>query len=811
MLRNYFITAWRNLAKNRLNTFINILGLAVAFTCSILLFLAVHYEFSYDGFHKGQNRLFEVYGLSHKADGDDKGSSMGFPVAPSMKSDVAGVVRATDMMFGGAGIRYKDKEIDKGIALVDNDFFKMFSFPILRGDKSGPLLSPNQLVMNQTTADAVFGKEDPIGKMVKVKIGREWKDLMVSAVIADAPGNSSIRYDNLARIELYQNYPQEKTNWNIQHHPVFIELAPGTPQAQAERGMRAMIKKYKVVDEEDLKKQGYHKDANGDYFALDLAPFTTLHFDQQLSPGRRAVGKPYLYTLILISIVVMVIACFNFINLNVARSFTRAREVGVRKAIGAGKAQIFFQLWTESFLLCVLSVIIALGASTLLLEPFNGLFSEKLTLDQLGRLPIVLSVFAGLLLVSFLAGGYPAWLVARFRVVEVLKGKVSVNRSSLLRNGLITFQFVMASLLICSTIVIYRQFQYLREAPLGYEQESVISIPVKKGENAGRYIASLRSRLQSEPQVLTVTGSSVNIGIGEDHSQSNHGLGFDYKGQPVGTELIVVDYDYLRTLGIHPLKGRDFSRDFPSDTSSRVNNVVVTESMAAQFGVKDAVGLSFYPGDSASPRWTIIGVIPDIHVNSMREKIFPLTLQMRKAESLNYILVRVKTTNPREAMHLVQTAYKELEPDNSINASWLSENTRRWYEAEERLSTIFFSAAGIAILLSCLGLFAIVLLVMEQRRREIGVRKVLGASIAQISGLLAKDFIWLVLLAFVLATPIAWYFLNRWLLDFPYRISIGWWIFPAAGLLTLLIALATIGVQTLKAALANPVESLRSE
>jgi putative ABC transport system permease protein len=425
---------------------------------------------------------------------------------------------------------------------------------------------------------------------------------------------------------------------------------------------------------------------------------------------------------------------------------------------------------------------------------------------------VIFGIGLGLLVVSFLAGGYPAWLVARFKTVEVLKGKISVHRSSLLRNGLITLQFIVASLLICSTIVIYRQFDHLRSAPLGLDQESVISIPLKKGENAGRYIAALRAELASQPRVLDVTGSSINIGIGEDGGLSNHGIGFNYKDKVVNTCVVTVDFDYLKTLGMQPLQGRDFSPDFPLDTSSAVENVVITESVAKQFGERNVLGLSFFPGDSTQPRWNIVGVIPDVHLYSVLDNVNSITLQMRKQSAgLGYIFVRVRTDNPREAMDLVKASYKKLEPDNVVNASWLSENTRRWYESEERLSNIFFTAAGIAIVLSCLGLFAIVFLVMEQRRKEIGVRKVLGASVGQLTTLLARDFIRLVLLAFVLATPIAWFFLNRWLNDFSYRISIGWWIFPLTGVLTLLIALLTIGLQTVKAAFANPVESLRSE
>ncbi len=811
MIRNYFLTAWRNLVKNKTTALINVTGLTVAFTCCILLFLIVQYEFSFDRFQQNKAQLYKVYSFSHTSDGDWKSSSMGYPVAPALKTEVPGIIRSTSVMWAGEGIRYKSKELDKGITLVHNDFFSMFSFPVIAGNTTAPLGSTSNVVLNRATANALFDKEEPVGKTVAVKIGKDWKDLVVSSVVENAPANSTIRFNILARIELNSSYPELKQNWNAQHHPVYVQLAPHITQAQAEAAIRQMYKKHMPQDENLLKSKGYTKDKNGDYSGLKIAPFTSLHFDAELSPSN-GVSKTYLYTLLLIAAVVLVIACFNFINLNVARSFTRAKEVGVRKTIGAGKKQIFFQLWTESLLLCVAAVCVAFGISLLLLGPINQLFTEKLEINTLLQPGVIASITGGMLFVSFLAGGYPAWLVSRFQAVEVLKGKVSVNRSSLLRNGLITFQFVMASLLICSTFIIYRQFQHLREAPLGFEQESVISIPVKHPDNTRQYAAALRSRLSSQTQITSVTASSVNLGVGEDLSQSSSFVGFSYNDKSIETCIVAVDFDYLKTLGIKTVAGRDFSRDYPSDTAASVNNVVVSESMARQFATdpKNVVGLSFY-SDSAKPKWNIVGIIPDFHLYSMHEKLSPITLEMNKNFNLNYILVKVKTSNPTQTMSLVRNTYKSIEADNNINASYVTENTRRWYEKEQKLSSIFFSAAVIAILLSCLGLFAIVSLVMEQRRKEIGVRKVLGASIGEIAALLSKDFIRLVLLAFLIATPIAWYFLHKWLQGFNYRTSLSWWLFPAAGLLTLLIALATISVQTIKASLINPAKSLRTE
>ena len=809
MIRNYFLTAWRNLRKNKLNASVNILGLTVAFVCCILLFLTVYRELSFDGFQVNKDGLYKVYSVGHKPAGDEKGDAMSYPMGPAIRDEVQGAARVSSIMNGGAGIRYRGKEIDRGISLVDNDFFSMFSFPVLMGDKVAPLGDPGKVVISESMAKAVFGDEFPIGKMAGVKIGGKWRDLMVSAVIAEAPDNSSIRYSILARIELQSNYAALKNVWDAQHHPVYVQAAPGVTRQQLEKGLQQMAKKHRLFNEEELKSKGYRRDSSGDYAAFRLLPFRDLHFDVELGTGN-AISKPYLYILIVIAIVVVVIACFNFINLNVARALTRAREVGVRKTIGAGRKHIFFQLWTESLLLCLFAIIAAVALALAVLDTFNTLFTEKLSLRTLLQPSVGVVTLAGVLFVSLMAGGYPAWLVSRFQVVEILKGKVAISRQSWLRNGLITLQFVMASLLIVGTVVIYSQFEHMRTASLGFEQESVISIPVRRPENTERLLGEMRAKLHSQPQVVAMTGSSVNIGIGQDNSQSEQTIGFDWQGKSIETNMVVVDYDFLKTMDIKPLAGRDFGREYPLDTSAVQNNVVVSESMARQFGVKDAVGLSFY-SDSAKPKWNIVGVIPDIRLYSVREKPEPLTLQIRKGQALNYILVKVRTDNPLRAMELVSSVYKALEPDNGTRPTYLTENTRRWYEREQRLSSIFGSAAFIAILLSCLGLFAIVSLVMEQRRKEIGVRKVLGATIGQITGLLSADFLRLVALAFVLATPLAWFFLNKWLDNFSYRVSIGWWIFPLAGVATLLIALVTISVQTVRAALANPVKSLRTE
>ena len=810
MIKNYLLTAWRNLVRHKLNASILVVGLTVAFTCCILLFLMVRYEFSYDRWHAKTDRLYEAYERFEGPDGERRRESFAYPAARTMKAEVPSIVHTTSFMAAGGAIRYKGKEVYQRLMLVDSDFFSMFSFAVLAGNSVSPLAGMDKVVINQTIAAALFGKDEAVGRHVQVKISGEWKSLTIAAVLRDVPANSSLQFGMLARLEIHKDYPTHKDDWGDSHHRVYVELAPGATMRQAEAGLREMVHRHNLSDSDFLKSEGFLRDRYGDYLSMGLLPLAEVHFDGALG-GRSSIDKAYLYTMMLIALIVMVIACFNFVNLNVARSFTRAREVGVRKTIGAGRRDIYLQLWMESLILFLIALILALIASGLMLHPFNDLFTEKLRLASLLD-PAVLGIVAGAtVLISFLAGGYPGLLVSRFHVVDVLKGKVSMRRNSFLRRGLITFQFIMAAALICSTFVIFRQFEHLRSASLGFEQESVISIPVQNAEKVQQDIRQMRLLLASRPQILAVSASSVNIGIGEDQARSKWTQGFFFNGKGMTTTRLTVGYDFLKVMGIKPLAGRDFSSAYPSDTATDVENVLINQSMARQLGIKDAAGMSFYP-DSSEPKWNIIGIVPDFHLYSLYESAGPMTISMVKpGRPLNYILVKVRADNPTAAMRLVQAAFRKLEPDNPVNGSFLTENVQRWYEKEQRLADIFFSAAVIAILLSCLGLFAIVALMMEQRRKEIGIRKVLGASTHSVAGMLSREFLGLVGVAFLIAIPISWYFLHRWLDNFLYKTSIAWWIFPLAGVAVLGIAMATVGLQTMRAAAVSPVEALRSE
>ncbi|MDB5119894.1 MAG: hypothetical protein JWN56_1112 [Sphingobacteriales bacterium] len=791
--------------KNKLHTSINVIGMAVAFTCSILLLLFVYQQFSFNKFHTNVDRLYQVYNSYSTPTGVETGGEMGYPAAPALKAEGIGIEKTTRIKFGGRSVKYKDKELDLQVNLVDNDFFSMFSFPVVKGAKSNPLANLTNVVISEHAAEKLFGTEEPVGKTINANIGGEWKSLIVSAVLKDFPDNSSIKYDVLARPEISPDYADGKNKWSNQHHPVYVQLSASATKEQVERQLRSFTKKYNLGDVSFMKSKGYKPDENGDMSSMRLLPFADLHF---IAIGsHQEVSKSFLYVIMLVSLVIILIACFNFINLNIGLSFTRTKEMGIRKCLGAGKRQVWLQIWGESLFTVLIAMIIGIIIIFTLLEYLNK--TSKINLhSSLLYQPLVVLILLGILIaVSFIAAGYPSFIMGKLKTVEILKGKISLKKPGVFRNALIVVQFVIACIFICSTIIIYQQFQHFRNAPLGYNTSSIISIPIHNQAEGKRIVGQMRTRLSSQSSIISVTGSSINLGIGNDHSTSKSSSSFDYNGKSVSTNWISADYDILKTLNIMPKEGRDFKTDYVADSS---HMVIVTASMAKQLSDKAVTGLSFYP-DSSQPKLTIIGVIPDFHLYSMHEKNEPLTISLTHDSMLAYMLIRVNTPNTSATMNLVKATYAEVEPGVEFKGSYVNENIERWYEIEQMLSKMFSIASIVAIVLSCMGLFGIAFIVIKQRVKEIGVRKVLGATVSGIAVLVTKEFIKPVILAMVIATPIAWWVMNKWLQDFEYRITISWWMFVIPGLLAVFIALATVSSQAIKAAMANPVKSLRTE
>ena len=710
-------------------------------------------------------------------------------------------------MSSGSKIMYGEKQLNIPVNLVDADFLSMFSFPALSASKPNPLSDLTDVVVTEETAKQIFGKEDPLGKTIKVETGSELRDLTVTAVLKEIPGNSTLKFGVLTRFENISDYAENRGHWDNSSHTVYVQLKDGATQLQAESQLKEINKRYVPRWYTELAASGARADKRGDVFATRLLPFDEAHFSKRVN-GNKAISVLQIYSILTVGLLIILIASFNFININLANAFTRTKEIGVRKCLGAAKSRLFTQFWSESFLVCLISFMLSLTLVNILIGAFSKRMGLNTSFTSVVWKPDFLLMGLGLLLlVSLLAGGYPSWVMTRFKVIETLKGNVTIKRKSILRNSLIVVQFVIACIMISCTFIIYRQFQHLQNADLGMETDYLISIPLSNPEKGRETIQKLRTRLASNPHIVSITGSSINLGKGMDRRTTKSTIGFDYQGREVYTNVASIDYDYMKTFGLKMLEGRDFDRSFAGDSN---NNVLLSESAAKQFNEKNLVGKDIKTDSSSAP-WHVIGIFPDIHMYSMREQIQPLTLNMNKGARINYCFIKTTSQNLVAGMDAIKEEMAVLEPGIEFRGSYVDENVNRWYEEERTMSIVFGISAAVSILLSCMGLLAMVLLIIQQRVKEIGVRKVLGASVRSISILISKDFLFLVVISVLIATPVSWLIMNAWLQDFPYRIQVEWWMFALVALAALLIASITISANTIKASMQNPVKSLRSE
>jgi ABC-type antimicrobial peptide transport system permease subunit len=806
MLKNYFRIAFRNLWKSKGYTVINVTGLSVAFCICIFIFLVVYRQLSYDSFHQENDRIFQTYLFSNGPEKADRSGGMPLPLIPALKSEYPEVAAAARILSSKNLVEYKGKYFDKLITMTDPDFLQVFSFPVLKGNRATVLNEMSSIVISSSMAKTIFGGEEPVGKQLQLGNDANKKTYQVTGVLKDCPDNSSIQYDALIRIENLSNYQVDKDKWSAYMLTAFIKLAPGIIPSSLETRLKPFAVKYFPDELEGLKKKGAKPDEHGDLFALRLLPLSKVHFDTDISDGK---GAPValIFALLGIAAFIQLIACINFINLSIARSFTRAKEVGIRKSMGALKSQLFVQIWGESTIVCFIGFIMGAVLSYLLLPSFNGVFQAKLNPADVFQ-PGVFAMISGVfVLVTFIAGGYPAWKMSKFNPIEVLKGKITMKRPGVLRNSLIIGQFAMSCLLICCTVIAVQQVDYLRKRPVGFNKEEVISIPVGRNVNGRMVLGRMRNRLAGDRNILSITGTGVNLGQGKDRISRRTEIGFTYKDRDVSSDWLLVDYDYLKTLDIKLLAGREFDPAYPADS---VNRVIITESMARMLGEKDPVGKVFQP-DTDVPGFEIIGLIPDFHLYSLAGEIKPITMHISHDEPIAYIFVRVAPNQLLAAMDKIQHVWKEVAPQSEFLGSFLDENVDAWYRDEQSLSQVFSIASGIAILLSCMGLFAVALMIIEQRTKEIGIRKLLGASVSHILVIISRDFVKMVLIALMIAIPIAWFGMQKWLDKYPYRIEISWTVFLIVGVATLLIALLTVSFQSIRAALMNPVKSLKSE
>ncbi len=811
MIKHYFLIAFRNLRRQKVLATINILGLSIGLACFMLFLLYSVNEFNFDRFHKNADNIYRVYRWTEAMEGDEASGDvyLPMPLGPALKQDLPDVEDYVRMQEGWSDtyVRTGNKVSSLPVSFADPGMFSVFSFPLKYGEPKTALEGIQSLVLSEETAIQLFGNRNPIGEKVEIKLFDEFAPFVVSAVAKHIPSNSSLSFQVLGNYEYLpttRNGKRSVNNWNRSSYFTFVKLRPGSTLATDETRLQDFRKKYYPTEEEELRKAGYWKE-KGAPVKYGMQPLLSIHTDTKVWGGSiSSVDPKIIWILLGIAGAVLLIACINFTTLAIGRSAIRAREIGIRKVVGSMRKQLIIQFLAEALLLTILSVILGLLLSKLLLPYFNQLAGRSLDFS-FRQFPEMYWLLTGLtLLVGLLAGSYPALILSRFNPIEVLKHKIRVGGSNIFTKSLVTFQFILSIGLIASMIIILQQINFMTSKNPGFNKENVVMVD-GSSTDAEKIYPIFKQTMLANPQVASITSSELGLGEGTGWSRS----GFDYKGRHKEVFEYFIDPDYLPTMGIQLIRGRNFDPRISSDT---LTSVIVNEKMVRDMGwtIDNAVGqpLTGYM-ENLTP--VVIGVIKDFNFRPLKEEIEPQMFHQFSSYKPYKFFVRLKPGNPSKTLAEMERIWSGLEKDLPFKHSFLDENLARFYESEQRWGRIVGWAGGISIFLACLGLFGLAALSALNRTKEIGIRKVLGASLTTIVKLLSKDFLKLVLIALIIAAPISWYFMDKWLQDFAYRISIGWYIFIIAGVLALLIAFITIGYQAVKAGIRNPVGALRSE
>lgn len=812
MITNYLKIAWRNLAKHKINTAINMAGLAIGMTCCLLIVLYVTDELSYDQHWPNGARIYRMALERIYPGRSTKYAIIPPSYAQSVKKEIPEIEQTT-RVFAPANnqptlIKLAGRTIEeKGFQIVDSTFFQVFQTPFLKGKPAEALSRPNTVVLTESTAKRLFGAQNPIGKTMEIVQGPK---LEVTGICADPTYNSHFSFNFLASTRSFQQAEQVNHIGFAAH--TYLLLRPNTRPETVEAKLPAVVEKYAAGEVErnfGVSYRDYVKAGNGYHYFLQ--PLPTIHLDSHLEAEHQPNGSRSLVSIFsIIAAFVLLIACINFMNLATARSSERAREVGIRKSLGSTKQQLAAQFLTESVLLSLVSLLVAGLLVGVLLPPFNTLANKSLTLRSLVRpetLPILLG---GAVAVGLLAGSYPAGVLSAFEPIKVLKGKFSSTRQGhLLRNGLVVFQFAISVLLIISTIVVFSQLNFIQQKELGFTKESIVT--VRSAFFLDKNTEAFKQEIAKLSGVTNVGGTSSAPG-----EERFFGITFRKNGdnETVTGRGCIVDEQYLQTMQMAMLAGRPFSRQFDDSLS-----VILNEEAARQMGLSDPVGKqiispdNFAQGDGSPVTYTVVGIVRNFHFGSLHQRISPLFILNDRVSRRtdNELAVRMQADDPSAVISQIERVWRQYLPDQPFHYSYLAADWSALYKSEQVAQRIFGVFAMLAIFIACMGLLGLAMYVIRLRTKEIGVRKVLGASTPGLVALLSKDFLKLVLLAIVIAWPIAWWVMNKWLQDFAYKIDMEWWMFALAGLLAIGIAVLTVSFQSIKAALTNPIKSLRSE
>tara|TARA_R110000868_G_scaffold262027_2_gene520417 strand:+ start:28702 stop:31119 length:2418 start_codon:yes stop_codon:yes gene_type:complete len=805
MYKNYLKIAWRSIKGEKLFTFIKVGGFAMGIAACLLIALFINDELSYDQQYKNKDRIYRVV-LQGVMDGElRKSVHFQLPFADALQSDFpeiqkAGKINMSELFGAGKrGLRLageSQNNFEDGFVFANQNILEILEISLEQGNTKEALLQPGNIVMSKSKADKYFPHGDALGKTI-VLDDNSSRPYTITGVMPDFPKNSHLQFNFLLPIE------DTNMSWTNQNYFTYVLVDENASIPTLEKKMFSIMENYVIPAQlargrapdfiEILKTIEYKLQPIGDIH---------LRSDLAMGDGLKHGDIRFVWLFGAIAGFILLLACINFINLSTAKSANRAKEVGLRKTVGAFKSNLVEQFLTESVLFSIISFILGLLLAWALLPTFNVIAAKSILFPWEVWWFVPLMVGSALF-IGILAGMYPAFYLSSFRPVNVLKGSISVgSKSGKLRSGLVVFQFATSVILIIGTLIIYKQMDYIQHKELGYDKEQVV---VLEGANIlGNKSESFKEQLLQLPEVQTVTKSDflpIDGAKRNGNTFKKTGEGIEDRGVPA--QIWRVDYDYIKTLGIQVKEGRDFSREFASDS---VNSMIINDQMAHELGYDNPIGKQINNGMD----WTIVGVVQDFHFKSLKEDIAPLSLIIANNDS-GAISVKIKPDNIGESLASIEAIWNKNVPNQAFAYSFLDQKFNQMHEDVERMGKIFNSFALFAILVACLGLFALSAFMVEQRKKEISIRLVLGAPFESIYKLLTLDFLKLIFLAILIAIPIGWYMMNRWLEDFAYKIDIGWEIFLSAGGIALVIAVATISYQSIGAALIKPLKSLRTE